>query len=243
MSTPRFFVEQDCETGREVGLDHDDAVHAHRVLRMRPGESVVIVRDGLAWDAEFTQIGASGARATIRAARQESSGELPAAVTVMQALAKGSKFDFVVEKAVELGARRIIPVRCERSSVGASDLKVERWRRIAKAAAAQARRRHLPAVDEPVGWAQALADWGTVPAPIVAYESAPAHTLEAALKHACGAATLAIAIGPEGGLTDGEVEMARSKGCALVSLGPTILRTETAALAMLAAVAARCGWW
>ena len=240
---PRFFVDEVCETGRDVSLDRDDAGHAHRVLRMRPGDSVVIVRDGAAWDAEFIQVGASSARAAIRAARHETGGELPMAVTVMQALAKGSKFAFVVEKVVELGAQRIIPVRFERSYADASDLKLERWRRIAKSAAAQARRRHLPVVDEPVGWAQALADWGSGPAPIVAYEGAPARTLEAALKDTCDAAALAIAIGPEGGLTDAEVETARSRGCALVSLGPTILRTETAALAMLAAVAAHCGWW
>jgi 16S rRNA (uracil1498-N3)-methyltransferase len=240
---PRFFVEEVCETGRDVRLDRDDAGHAHRVLRMREGDSVIVVRDGGAWDAVLTEIGASGARAKIGAARQESGGELPAVVTVMQALTKGSKFDFVVEKAVELGARRIIPLRCERSYADASDLKLERWRRIAKAAAAQARRRYVPVVDEPAQWAEALADWHGVPAPIVAFEGAPAHTLAAALKDACDAAQLAIAIGPEGGLTDDEVEAARANACALVSLGPTILRTETAALALLAAVAAHCAWW
>jgi 16S rRNA (uracil1498-N3)-methyltransferase len=243
MSAPRFFVEDLCEPGRDVGLDRDDAGHAHRVLRMRVGDAVIVVREGTEWDAVLTQISGSSGRALVGAARDEPGGELPTAVTVMQALTKGSKFDFVVEKAVELGARRIIPVRCERSYADASDLKVERWRRIAKAAAAQARRRHVPVIDLPVQWGQALADWRDAPAPIVAYESAPAHTLSAALAGVCGAPRLAIAIGPEGGLTGAEIEAARSAGCALVSLGPTILRTETAALALLAAVAAHCGWW
>jgi 16S rRNA (uracil1498-N3)-methyltransferase len=243
MSTPRFFVSEFCEPGREVTLDRDDAGHAHRVLRMRAGDAAIVVRDGAAWDAVLTQISGSSARALVGAAREEPGGELPAAVTVMQALTKGAKFDFVVEKSVELGARRIVPVRCERSYADASDLKIERWQRIAKAAAAQSRRRHLPVIEEPVAWAQALADWRDTPAPIVAYESAAAHTLSAALATACGAPRLAIAIGPEGGLTDAEAEMARSAGCALVSLGPTTLRTETAALALLAAIAARCDWW
>jgi 16S rRNA (uracil1498-N3)-methyltransferase len=243
MSTPRFFVAEPCETGHDVSLDRDDAGHAHRVLRLRAGDAVIVVREGTAWDAVLTQISGSGARALIGAARDEPGGELPAAVTLMQALTKGSKFDFVVEKAVELGVRRIIPVRCERSYADASDLKIERWRRIARAAAAQARRHYVPAIDTPVPWGQALSAWLGAPAPIVAYENAPAHTLPAALEKACGASTLAIAIGPEGGLTGDEIEAARSAGCALVSLGPTILRTETAALALMAAVAARCGWW
>jgi 16S rRNA (uracil1498-N3)-methyltransferase len=243
MSAPRFFVEEVCETGRDVSLDREDAGHAHRVLRMREAESVIVVRDGAAWDAVLTHIDASGARVKVGAKRDEVGGELPVAVTVMQGLAKGSKFDFLVEKVVELGARRIIPVRFERSYADASDLKLERWRRIARAAAAQARRRHVPMVDQPVAWTHALAQWRTAPAPIVAYEDAPPHTLAAALKDVCDTAHLAIAIGPEGGLTDGEVEAAKDNGCALVSLGPTTLRTETAALAMLAAIAARCAWW
>jgi 16S rRNA (uracil1498-N3)-methyltransferase len=243
MSAPRFFVEGPCQPGRAVSLEREDAAHAHRVLRMRTGDAVIVVRDGTAWDAVLTQIDGSSASAVVGAVREEPGGELPASVTVMQALIKGAKFDFVVEKAVELGARRIVPVRFERSSTDASDLKLERWRRIAKAAAAQARRRHVPVIEKPVVWAQALADWDDVPGPIVAYEGAASRTLSAALAGACGAPKLAIAIGPEGGLTDAEVAAARSAGCSLVSLGPTILRTETAALALLAAIAARCDWW
>jgi len=243
VSTPRVFVEEPCEPGREVGLDADDAGHAHRVLRMRSGDAVTVVRDGNAWDAVLVQISGKGARALVGAPRAEAGGELPAAVTVMQALAKGAKLDFVIEKVVELGARRIVPVRCERSYADASELKLERWRRIARAAAAQARRRHVPVVEAPVPWPQALADWRFAPAPIVAYEGAPAHTLPEALASACSAAHVAIAIGPEGGFTDTEIETAGNAGCALVSLGPTILRTETAAPALLAAIAASCGWW
>ena len=243
MNTPRFFVDEVCERGKDVSLDPGDAGHAHRVLRMRAGDAVILVRDGQAWDAVLTQIGSSAARALVGDARHETGGELPAAVTVMQALTKGAKFDFVVEKAVELGVQRIVPVRCERSYAEAGTHKLERWRRIARSAAAQARRRHVPAIAEPAAWAQALAEWHDAPAPIVAYENASAGTLTPALRDACGAQRIAIAIGPEGGLTDAEVEAARRTGCALVSLGPTTLRTETAALALLAALAAQCGWW
>jgi len=240
---PRFFVDELCEPGREVDLDGADARHANVVLRLRAGDPLIVVRDGTAWDATLTEVLASGARARIVSAREEAGGELPAAVTVMQALTKGAKFDFVVEKAVELGARIIVPVQCERSYAEAREHKLERWRRIARAAASQARRRYVPSVAEPIVWASALASWKSSPPPIVAYERAPAGSLEEALERACPAPNVAVAIGPEGGLTEAEVEAACSAGCALVSLGPTILRTETAALAMLAALAARCNWW
>jgi 16S rRNA (uracil1498-N3)-methyltransferase len=240
---PRFFVDEPCEPGREVHLDSADARHAHIVLRLRAGDPLIVVRDGTAWDAALTGVRATEARVRIASARDEAGGELPAAVTVMQALTKGAKFDFVVEKAVELGARTIVPVQCARSHTDASEHKVERWRRIARAAASQARRRYIPIITEPLAWASALGRWSSTPPPIVAYERAPAGTLEEALAQACPAPNVAVAIGPEGGLTDAEVEAARGAGCALVSLGPTILRTETAALAMLAALAARCNWW
>jgi len=240
---PRYFIDETCEAARVVRLDAADARHASVVLRMRVGDPVIVVRDGTAWDATLASVHASEASARIVSARDETTGELPAAVTVMQALTKGAKFDFVVEKAVELGARNIVPVRFERSYADGGEHKLERWRRIARSAAAQARRRYVPTVAEPVDWARALKRWSTGPPPIVAYERAPAGTLESALALVCSAPSVGVVIGPEGGLTDAEVEAARDAGCALVSLGPTILRTETAALAMLAALATRCNWW
>jgi 16S rRNA (uracil1498-N3)-methyltransferase len=243
MSAPRFFVDDECAAGAQIELRHDDAHHAIEVLRMHTGDPVVIVRDGTAWDATLSDFGRGRASAQLVAPRAESGGELPLAVTVLQAIAKGSKFDDVVEKAVELGARRIVPVVCERSYAQASSAKIERWRRIARSAAQQSRRRYLPEVADPMTWIEALRATNTNPPTLVAYEHAAPGSLAAAADKIGEARSIAIAIGPEGGLTAAEVAAAKESGCELVSLGPTILRTETAAPALLAALAARRGWW
>ncbi|HME82858.1 MAG TPA: 16S rRNA (uracil(1498)-N(3))-methyltransferase [Candidatus Eremiobacteraceae bacterium] len=243
MSAPRFFVDTACRPGLEVELHADDAHHATHVLRMHGGDALIVLHGGKAWDATLIEGEAGAVRAHVAKSRDESLGELPVGVSVLQALVKGAKFDDVVEKTVELGARRIVPVHCERSYADASRHRLDRWRRIARSAAQQARRLHVPVIAEPMGWADALQAFRGDARPLVAYENAPAGSFAEALRGIAGARDIAIAIGPEGGLTAAEVEAARAAGCALVSLGPTILRTETAAAAMLAALAAGAGWW
>jgi len=243
MSAPRFFADVECAAGAQIELRRDDAHHAIEVLRMHTGDPLVIVRDGTAWDATLNDSGRGRASALVVAPRAEIGGELPVAVIVLQAIAKGSKFDEVVEKAVELGARRIVPVVCERSYAQASSAKIERWRRIARSAAQQSRRRYLPEIVDPMTWMEALRVTNVDRPTLVAYERASPGSLAAAVDAIADARSIAIAIGPEGGLTDAEVAAAKESGGALVSLGPTILRTEAAAPAMLAALAARRGWW
>lgn len=243
MSAPRFFIDVEPAAGQEIELTRDDAHHVAGVLRLRPGDPLVVVRAGTAWDATVCVIAQGLVRARVDVAREEHGGELPLAVTVMQAIVKGNKFDEVVEKAVELGARRIVPVLCERSYAQASAVRLERWRRIARSAAQQARRRYLPEIADPLAWEDALRSYDGDLKPLVAYENAAAGSLGAALERVGDARSMAIAIGPEGGFAPAEISAAREHGCALVSLGPTILRTQTAATAMLAALAACCGWW
>ena len=166
----------------------------------------------------------------------ETGGELPVKITVLQALTKGSKFDDVVEKCVELGAHRIVPVVCARSYADAGFHRLQRWRRLAKAAAQQSRRRVLPTVADVVAWGEAVANAQPL---LVAWESAQPGSLANALERLGPAPELAIAVGPEGSFTGDELEVALAAGSTLVSLGPTILRTETAAAAMLAAITSK----
>ncbi|MBV8172847.1 MAG: 16S rRNA (uracil(1498)-N(3))-methyltransferase [Candidatus Eremiobacteraeota bacterium] len=241
MSAPRFFVVERCAAGARIALSAGDAHHAFSVLRLRDGDEIVIVSAGTAWNATIAKDGKGRAHAIVAGARDERGGELPVEVTVLQALVKGTKFDDVVEKVVELGARRIVPVRCERSYAQAGEAKLARWRRIARAAAAQSRRRFLPTVDQPTSWSDAAqAAGGSL---LVAYENAEAGTFDQAVERARQSPSIAIAIGPEGGFSSAEIDAARAAGAAFVSLGPSILRTETAAAAMLAALAATAGWW
>lgn len=240
MSEPRFFADAACDPGALIALSAEDSHHALHVLRLEEGDAVVIVHDGVAWDAALARIAGDSAHAQITRRRDEAGGELPVAITVIQALTKAAKFDDVVEKVVELGARRIVPAICERSYAGPSEAKLERWRRIARSAAQQSRRRVLPVVAAPQPWESAVA---TIRPTLVAYERAAPGSFEQAVRSINAARAVAIAVGPEGGLAHADVEAARAAGAALVSLGPTILRTETAAAAMLAALASSAGWW
>jgi 16S rRNA (uracil1498-N3)-methyltransferase len=235
MTAPRFFTAADPAPGATIALDNDDAHHAAHVLRLAPGASVVLIHDGRAWDATLTEV--AGGRVLVRAValRDQTGGELPVSVSVLQALTKGRKFDDVVEKCVELGAVRIVPVICARSYAQADAVKVERWRRIALAAAQQSRRLIVPQVDAAVSWRDAI---GAAGKPlIVAWEGAAARSFASVVARHTTAPSLSIAVGPEGSFTDDELRSAREAGAGFVSLGPTILRTETAAAALLAAIA------
>src|ERR1700737_273510 len=169
----------------------------------------------------------SGARGTARIADEDNGaqGELPIDVTVMQALTKGAKFDDVVEKCDELGARRVRPVICARSYAAAGPAKLSRWRRTARAAAQQSRRRIIPLVDEPLAWSEAIAAEPEARL-LVAYEAAPPRSFAAALGGHAFDKPIAIAVGPEGGFSSDEIALAMKSNAALVSLGPTVLRTE-----------------
>jgi len=236
VSQPRFFVSRACEPGEEVALDPADVRHAAVVLRLREGDRVTLAAEGSLWSAELTAIGRDAASARVLQAAGERSCELPIDVAILQALPKGLKFDVVVEKCVELGARRIIPVICARSLSAANRPKIERWRRIARAAAQQSRRLWIPMVEDATPWEQAVARHAGL---LVAFEGAPARSLAAALKRRQAERAFAIAVGPEGSFTPEELAAAKDAGADLVSLGPSILRTETAAAALLAALASR----
>lgn len=238
MSTPRFFVKGRVGEGATVALESDDAHHAAHVLRLRAGAPIIVVAGDVAWDAVIAAADCKAAH-TLRPS-PEGGGDISLDITVLQALTKGSKFDEVVEKCVELGARRIIPVRCERSEGDASQHKVERWRRIARAAAEQSRRNILPAVDDPRSFADALSAVSATL--IVASERAPKGSLAQTLRDHSSASAFAIAVGPEGSFTDDELTIAEKAGASVVSLGPSILRTETAAAALLAAIASARVW-
>jgi 16S rRNA (uracil1498-N3)-methyltransferase len=242
MSLPRVFVRQTCSPGASVDLDPGDTHHLASVLRLQPGAAIAVVSEGVAWRADLVELTRDRARALIVERSQERSQELPVTITVLQAIPKGTKMDDVVEKVIELGAARIVPVRCERSYGGDSENKIERWRRVAAAAARQSRRLVVPEVDASTSFHEAIARFCSTAQVIVAHEAAPPGSLARALERTVRD-QLAIAIGPEGSFSDDELQIARTAGCAIASLGPTILRTETAAAAMIAAVAALRGWW
>ena len=160
-----------------------------------------------------------------------------APVALAQALAKGEKMELVVEKATELGASEILPFASERSVVRLegkrAEERVERWRRIAASAARQCGRADLPAV-HPVGTLESVLDAAAQRGQrcLLLWEKARELRLSQALARIDGPVVLVV--GPEGGFSDAEAEVARARGAELVTLGPRVLRTETVALAALA---------
>lgn len=235
---PRFFIDG-APAGERITLTGEDAHHIARVLRMKPGESLVVC-DGAGQDyacvLEETVKDAAVCRVE---GISPSAGEPGTHVTLYMGLPKGDKMDFIVQKAVELGAAEIVPFLAARS-VSRPDGKTlqkkrERWRKIAREAAMQCGRGRIPAVGEPVSQAQAAVAAAAHDIALFLYEN----ERETGIRRVLAGRrprTVALMIGPEGGFAPEEAEAAVGAGMQSVSLGPRILRCETAPLAALAAV-------
>lgn len=156
-------------------------------------------------------------------------------IVLAQAIPKGQKLDYVIEKVTELGVTRILPVRTERSVAEASENKLVRWRNIARSAAQQSGRTRVPEIDAPVDFAAVVAEIREFDAAIFAWElaRAPLRTVLAGIGEA---QRVLLIVGPEGGFSHDEAEAAIAAGAHPVSLGPRILRTETAPLVLVTAL-------
>lgn len=159
-------------------------------------------------------------------------------VSVAQGVPKGQKMDFVVEKLTELGAAEIIPLQSERTIVnGVSENKIERWRRLAKTAAQQCGRDDIPRIADPLTFADLCATFAAYDVVLFPWELADRAPLRDRLPAlVADARRILVIVGPEGGFSHAEAAAAQSAGAKLISLGSRILRTETAALAVLAVV-------
>lgn len=246
-SVPRFFVPPAAIQSGLVTLPPDDAHHARSVLRLRVGEPV-FVHDGrnVVYRATLTDV---SARAVV--ARVDESGpagtEPATRVTVAQALPKTTdKIEQVLQHGTEIGAAGFVLWGAFRSvaKLGTGDKvekRLERWRGIVKGAAEQSGRGVLPGVEWNDGARDMAGQVATFDAALVLHEAAgagPGSSLAAALAAlpAHAAPRLLVIVGPEGGLTDEEVALFTSAGARPVSLGPRVLRTETAALVAVAQI-------
>lgn len=232
---PRFFVPD--LSGETVVLAGEEGRHIAKSLRCRTGETLTLC-DGRGTDARGVIAAVEGERVTLRiAARTPSRGELPCRVTLYQALPKGDKLDFVVQKAVELGVRAIVPVlteRCvSRPDPKGAEKKRERLQKIAREAAGQSGRGLIPEVRPLLSFGEALREMGESPCPILFYEEGR-ELLGPLLESRPG--EIALMVGSEGGFSPAEAQEARKRGIPLCTMGPRILRCETAPLYALSAI-------
>ena len=239
MSVPRIHCDHKLGPGAQFTLDADAAQHVAKSLRLKAGDAIVVF-DGRGGEYEATIQRIDRDRVDVKVgALTGDERESHLAIGLVQGLPEADKMDWIIQKATELGAAWIQPVVCERSVVRLSGERAERreahWRRVAIAAAEQCGRTRVPEVRPTL----AFMSWIAAPTDVPRWLLSPdAPSISA---HAPAPSPLELVVGPEGGFADRERSLALDRGCEAVSLGPRILRTETAPIAALSAIHALWG--
>lgn len=232
---PRFLVPHDAISADRVVLTGDERHHL-RVRRVRQGDTIELLDDhGRVFRGEVTSLTAERAEVAIRE-RITDGHESPLDLTLAVAALKGDKLDLVIEKAVELGVTRVVVFSSDRSLGHPSPARLQRWQRIAVSAAKQCGRSRVPAIEgpEPI---QSVAS-RSADVRVVCWEGHPTNAPAPPPIHA---SSVLVIVGPEGGFTHEEIEALRLTGVQSISLGPRILRGETAAIVAVALAQARWG--
>ncbi len=248
----RFFVSPTAIDGTAAHMDERVAHQLRHVLRMRPGARIVALDNrGWEYEIELDKITSENARGRV-IERRMVGGEPDTVVTLYQCLLKKDNFEWVLQKGTEIGLSRFVPVTSQRTVAADSDglrkHKLPRWERIITEAAEQSGRGLLPVIDPPLTLDEALAQM-RADLVLIPWESEHMRHLRDVLDAfrngergtlpAGRPAEIALVIGPEGGFTEDEIVSATAQGAVSVTLGPRILRAETAAIA--AGVIILCG--
>ena len=231
----RFFYDKTAVCGEEIQINEHDAKHIVKVLRMTVGTPIEMVCAGQCFTAELSKVANGDVRAKLLDTL-DTYEESDRNIYLIQGVAKGEKMDFILQKSVELGLHTFIATECTRSVVriigDKEEKRLARWNKISEEAAKQCGRIHIPEAKLANGMKQAIAMLPEDTAIILAWEEEENLGLKTILPDIT-AKNIAIIVGPEGGLTEDEVTVAKNAGAQIVSLGKRILRTETAALALL----------
>lgn len=236
----RFYAEQ---TDEGVFLSPEDSHHALRVLRLHTGSRIEAFLSEERWSAVLSDVNESRIRLQLCSSLPSTESRLR--VTLFQGLPKADKMEMIVQKATELGVDRIVPVRMSRCVVRLDDReagkKVERWQKIVREACKQSGRSQIPEVTYPVSLNELCQLLQSLEASVVPWEDADVLGPAGFAASHTGISSLGIVIGPEGGIDPDEIRQMESSGCVPVTLGPRILRTETAGLAAISAIMALYG--
>lgn len=243
---PRFFKKDItvCNIGDRIRISGEDARHISLSLRMKTGEKLTISDfHGTDFDCEIVSFEDNEVELQI-IDKCNCESEPNVKVRIFQSVPKGDKLDMVIQKCTELGAFDFTPVlssRCiSRPDEKAAKKKCERWQKIAQEAAKQSGRGIIPQVNEVINFNTAIEQMAQCSLAMLCYECEDSYSIKSCIKEnaekLCDGATVAIFIGPEGGIAPDEAEKAKINGIISVGLGKRILRTETAPLFALSAV-------
>jgi 16S rRNA (uracil1498-N3)-methyltransferase len=225
----RFFAEAERCRGAEIELDEDESRHLAQVLRAKVGEAVTVLDGaGGVFECEVTRILKRSVVLVVKAKKVVA--PLPYSLSLVQAIPKGKVMEWIVQKGTELGVKNILPILTERTvvEIGADSHKVEKWRGIAIESIKQCGSAYLPRIEEPVSFSEALRKI-EVGALVASLHEGTKEISELKLQ-----AKTQIWVGPEGDFTASEVERLVEKGARPITLGPLVLRCDTAAICSLA---------
>ncbi len=240
MRLNRIYLQQPLSIGEQVELPEDAVRHLVTVLRMSVDDTIVLFNgDGNSYIAKITCLKKKQVSAVVEQS-ESVQNESGLSLHLYQGVSRGDKMDFTLQKAVELGVHSITPMFTERCGVKLAadrlEKKMRHWSRVIISACEQSGRNRIPTLKEPVTLLQCLDEKQENDLFLLLdpHNGKSISSLEAST-------SFHLLIGPEGGLSDSETELARSAGCVGIQMGPRILRTETAGLACLSVLQARFG--
>ena len=231
-----FYITKDQIADNTALITGEEAQHISRVLRMKKGDEVTLCDgEGNFYDALLCDFEEKSVKAQILSSRKAET-EPTVQITLYQGVPKNPKLETIVQKATEIGVVKIVPMDTNRAVAKLDkSAKVDRLRKIAREAAKQSKRGIVPVVCDTVSFKEAVCEAAKADIAIIPYEEERQISLKKALQEK-SAQTISIMIGPEGGFEKDEVLFAKENGIISVTLGKRILRTETAGLAVSAAV-------
>lgn len=239
MKIPRLFIDQPLHVDQSVFLDRDASKYIVRVLRRTTGDQLLVFNgDGSDYPATIT---CAGKATEIQINRQQKNNtESPMDITLVQSLAKGTKLDLIIQKATELGVKRITPIASDRSVLQIDRARLakrmDHWRGVAISACTQSQRSFVPVIDEPqsyINWLESASHENTF-----LLHPLSEHTIGSVN---CSSQRCTVVIGPEGGFSSEELHKANLANIQSISCGPRILRTETAGFTVIAVFQSRFG--
>lgn len=241
----RFFADSESIKDDRIFISGDDAHHISKVLRLKEDDEIIVCdKQGTDYHCSIKMLGKDEIEAWILK-KEASALEPPLEITLYQGVPKGDKLETVIQKCVELGAVRIVPVAMKRSVAVIKDKekKKQRMQKIALEAAKQCGRAKVPEILTVMSFKEAISDAHENDLKILPYEAENKQKLKDILLKNKNSIKIAVFIGPEGGFDEEEIHLAKENGFKTVTLGPRIMRTETAPLACISAIMYELGDW